>query len=88
MAGLPLTFAVLGLIAAAAVVIATRLWPADDPDEIEYTHKALNANHPHLADAAEDGDGRRYSHAFVIDSHHPEWPRSRLPISSSIRYCS
>lgn len=77
MAGLPLTFAVLGLIAAAAVVIATRLWPADDPDEIEHTHKALNANHPHLADAVADGGGCRHSHAFVIDSHHPEWPRSR-----------
>lgn len=75
-AGLPFTFAALGLIAAAAVLIATRLWPAHDPDEIEHTHEMLDANHPHLSSAANVGDGHRHVHAYVIDSHHPEWPRS------------
>jgi predicted MFS family arabinose efflux permease len=75
-AGLPLTFAVLGLIAAAAVFVATRLWPANDPDEIEHTHDALDVNHPHLASTDSLDGGRRHRHAFVIDSHHPEWPRS------------
>ncbi len=70
-AGLPLTFGLLGLIAAIAALAASRLWPADDPDEIEHTHEALDSDDPHIA-----GSGRRHRHAFVIDSHHPEWPRS------------
>ncbi|MFG1388731.1 MFS transporter [Xanthobacter versatilis] len=74
--GLPLTFGALGVIAAAAVIIAIRLWPSSDPDVIEHTHPALDGDHPHLAGAATVDGGRRHSHAFVIDSHHPEWPRS------------
>jgi MFS family permease len=68
--GLPATFAALGLVAVAAAVLAMRLWPVADPEEIEHVHDALPADHPHVA------GGRRHSHAFVIDSHHPEWPRN------------
>jgi MFS family permease len=67
--GLAPTFIVLGVIGAAAVVAASRLWPAEDPDEIEHVHATLAPDHPHLA-----GGGHRHRHAFVIDSHHPEWP--------------
>lgn len=74
-AGLPFTFATLGLIAAAGVFVAMRLWPAHDPDAIEHVHDTLGADHPHLADAARVGKGHRHAHAYVIDSHHPEWPR-------------
>lgn len=69
--GLPATFAMLAAIAAAAVFVATRVWPADDPEELEHIHEGLELDHPHL-----HGSGRRHSHAFVIDSHHTEWPRS------------
>ena len=72
--GLSTTFAALGLLAAVAVFAATRLWPAEDPDEIEHTHDGLDADHPHLSGATPMGQGHRHSHAFVIDSHHPEWP--------------
>ncbi|MDX0543556.1 MFS transporter [Sinorhizobium medicae] len=75
--GLPATFSALGVIAAAAIFIATRLWPADDPEEIEHLHDDLAADHPHLADAERVGDGHRHSHVFVIDSHHPDWPTER-----------
>lgn len=68
-AGLAPTFIVLGVIGAVAVIIASRLWPANDPDEIEHIHATLAPDHPHLA-----GGGHRHRHAFVIDSHHPEWP--------------
>jgi len=67
--GLAPTFIVLGVIGAVAVAIASRLWPADDPDEIEHVHETLAHDHPHLA-----GGGHCHRHAFVIDSHHPEWP--------------
>ncbi|MQX98766.1 MFS transporter [Sinorhizobium medicae] len=75
--GLPATFSALGAIAAAAIFVATRLWPADDPEEIEHLHDDLAADHPHLADAERVGDGHRHSHVFVIDSHHPDWPTER-----------
>ncbi|WP_028054397.1 MFS transporter [Sinorhizobium medicae] len=75
--GLPATFSALGVIAAAAIFVATRLWPADDPEEIEHVHDDLAADHPHLADAERVGDGHRHSHVFVIDSHHPDWPTER-----------
>ncbi|WP_322886719.1 MFS transporter (plasmid) [Sinorhizobium medicae] len=75
--GLPATFSALGVIAAAAIFVAARLWPADDPEEIEHVHDDLAADHPHLADAERVGDGHRHSHVFVIDSHHPDWPTER-----------
>ncbi|HEV7321377.1 MAG TPA: MFS transporter [Ensifer sp.] len=75
--GMPATFATLGVIAAAAMVVATRLWPAHDPDEIEHTHHELDEHHPHLAGATRSGKGHRHSHVFVIDSHHPDWPAAR-----------
>ena len=75
--GLPATFSALGVIAAAAIFVAARLWPADDPEKIEHVHDDLAADHPHLADAERVGDGHRHSHVFVIDSHHPDWPNER-----------
>lgn len=74
--GLAPTSAVLAIIAAAAVFIATRLWPAADPDEIEHVHERMPHGHPHLAGSEVVGTGARHAHTFVIDSHHPEWPRS------------
>jgi len=67
--GLAATFGVLALLAAGAVFVATRVWPAKDPDELEHSHEDLELDHPHL-----HGGGRRHSHAFVIDSHHTDWP--------------
>ena len=64
-AGLPLTFATLGLIGCVAVLFATRLWPADDPDAIEHVHDTLDENHPHLADAAGVGNHRRHVHHYA-----------------------
>ena len=73
-AGLPATFVVLGLIAAAATFAATRLWPARDPEEIEHVHHGLDADCPHIAGAERVGAGYRHVHSFVIDGRHPEWP--------------
>lgn len=73
-AGLGATFAVLAAIAAAAVGLASRLWPVDDPAELPHTHDNLPAGHPHLAGAEPTGGGHRHSHALVIDREHPVWP--------------
>jgi predicted MFS family arabinose efflux permease len=75
-AGLPLTFVVLAVVAALATVLAEWLWPANDPKEIEHTHPGMKATHPHAAGTRPIGDGVRHRHAYVIDSHHPEWPAS------------
>lgn len=74
--GLPFTFGALALIAIIALVAATRLWPTDDPAEIEHVHDALGPDHPHVAGADRVAGGHRHVHTFVIDSHHQEWPRS------------
>jgi len=74
--GLPLTFALLGGIAALAALAAARLWPSDDPDQMEHVHETLDANHPHVTGAIAEGGGYRHRHAFVIDDYHPEWPRA------------
>jgi len=75
-AGLPPTFAALGLLAGAATLAAMRLWPAHDPDEIAHRHDGLDESSPHVAGAERVGDGYRHAHPFVIDSRHPKWPRS------------
>lgn len=72
--GMTATFVTLGAIATIAIVLAMRLWPSADQDEIEHVHETLPDGHPHLANAERTGRGHRHTHAYVIDSHHPEWP--------------
>ncbi len=67
--GLPATAVALAAIAVAAVILAVRLWPADDPDMVEHSHDDLPVSHPHLA------GHRRHVHAYVIDDMHAAWPR-------------
>jgi len=73
--GLHATFAVLGLTAGVAVFLALRLWPAQDPDEIDHVHTTLPDDHPHVAHAERVGQGYRHRHSYVIDTHHAQWPR-------------
>ncbi|MES2029543.1 MAG: MFS transporter [Pseudomonadota bacterium] len=75
-AGMPVAFLLLATIAAAAVIAALALWPATDPEELDHVHDHLPPDHPHLAGAGRSDTGYRHAHAFVIDNHHPEWPRS------------
>lgn len=69
--GLPVTAAILAVLAAMAICIALVIWPADDPEVIAHSHDDLPAHHPHLA---ETRHGRRHSHAFIIDDLHRAWP--------------
>lgn len=57
----------LALMGGAGIMGALRLWPADDPVEVEHTHDDLPLDHPHLNGA------RTHSHAFVVDEYHPRW---------------
>ncbi|MFE7414140.1 MFS transporter [Streptomyces laurentii] len=74
-AGLPVTAAVLGAVALAATLAATALWPAHDPTYLAHTHSDLPAGHPHLAGSRPSPAGPRHAHPYVIDRHHPTWPR-------------
>ncbi|MEU7296067.1 MFS transporter [Streptomyces exfoliatus] len=69
-AGLTVSAAVLTTLALAAAVTAVRLWPRQDPAELEHVHTELAPDHPHLAGAG----GRSHRHDFHIDALHQRWP--------------
>lgn len=69
--GLEATLAVLAFVALMSSIAATRLWPADSPEDITHEHPDLPEGHPHLR---AHGGGRRHRHRYVIDDIHPSWP--------------
>ena len=72
--GMRVTFAVLGGSGALAVWVASRVWPAQDPEVIEHEHPDLPTGHAHTRGAVDTGDRVRHAHSFVVDDHHPHWP--------------
>ena len=70
-AGLGISFLTLGVVAAVAIMLASRLWPQEDPAELAHQHPELLAADPHLS---ANGDPGAHSHEFVIDDQHPRWP--------------
>ena len=48
--GLTAAFMVLGFVTLASTAVALALWPANDPDEVEHLHDALEHEHPHFHD--------------------------------------
>ena len=73
--GLGVSFAALGLLASAAVLLSMRLWPAVESRALPHRHDNLDAAHPHLSgDAGWAFNAGQHSHAFVIDDEHPRWP--------------
>ena len=73
-AGLDATFLVMAALAGVAAIVATRLWPATDPEVIPHAHADIGAGDPHLSATPLDAQGR-HAHAFVIDDRHQVWPR-------------
>jgi H+ antiporter protein len=69
-AGMPMTLAVLGVVTVLGFVMAARLWPADDTEEIAHAHPDLPPDHPHLREHRDHG----HAHAFTIDDLHRHWP--------------
>lgn len=72
--GLDASFASLGLLAVAAVVVSALVWPDEDPTELPHTHDDLPQGHPHLASGKSLGPVGRHAHPFVIDDEHERWP--------------
>ena len=71
--GLPQTFGALGVLACVAVFVSARLWALHDLEHIAHRHDDLPEGHPHLAEHEEDG---MHEHVFIIDDHHPRWPKA------------
>ena len=74
--GMTATFAALGTVAVAAVATAMYIWPSHDPNEMEHVHEKLAHDDPHIDGAKHTAMGYQHRHAYIIDSLHPEWPRS------------
>jgi MFS family permease len=86
--GLPNTFVVLAGGVVLGCVVAWRVWPPEDPEVIEHEHDGVTHRHGEPDDEHHarghvewQSDGShshrpvRHAHAFVIDDHHPAWPR-------------
>ncbi|MFN4088064.1 MAG: MFS transporter [Alphaproteobacteria bacterium] len=69
--GLPMTAALLAMVAGGAIGLGFYVWPAEDPQVLEHRHEELPADHPHLEGARRG----RHAHHYVIDDLHPIWPR-------------
>ncbi len=67
--GIEASLLALGVLAGAATLLALKLWPTDDPIEIEHRHDNLPPGHAH----ADSADGT-HSHSYIIDDEHPRWP--------------
>jgi hypothetical protein len=73
-AGLEVTFLIMAVVAATTAVVASRFWPAADPEIVAHAHADLEAGDAHVSATPLDAQGR-HAHAFVIDDQHPIWPR-------------
>jgi MFS family permease len=71
--GLDAALWVMAVIAMLGTMLAWRLWPRNDPEEIAHQHPELAADHPHWQDHAADGQ-LEHIHAYVIDDLHVRWP--------------
>jgi H+ antiporter protein len=72
--GMTVTFAVLAAITALGLVVAWKVWPAEDPDVIEHSHTDDAGVQAHLTENYATGTAT-HSHAYVIDEHHARWPK-------------
>ncbi|WFE90980.1 MFS transporter [Roseibium porphyridii] len=84
--GLSAAFALMGALSVVSFGLALALWPARDPRDLEHEHDELEHSHDlqdglhHDAGMAVAGSLHRHrrikhKHVFIIDDHHPIWPR-------------
>lgn len=64
------SFLALAIIGSLAWLLATQIWPANDPDQLEHQHSDLSPDHPHVT----GDEQRRHTHPYVIDDTHRRWP--------------
>ncbi|KIC26859.1 MULTISPECIES: MFS transporter [unclassified Leisingera] len=64
---------VLALLAAAGLIAAQHLWPADSAAPVAHEHPDLPPDHPHLQ------GGHPHAHPIIIDDLHPRIPQKEGP---------
>jgi MFS family permease len=83
------TYLILTILAALGAFAAMAFWPRHDPEEFEHEHKEMEHSHApgdddlHAPETVWADNGTtwhrhrrmRHTHRFVIDDHHPIWPR-------------
>lgn len=67
-----ITFIVMGALAAAALAIAARIWPSQDPDQVSHAHPELQPDHDHMLEHPAGSAGHR--HEYIVDDQHRHWP--------------
>jgi H+ antiporter protein len=72
--GLAFTALVLAAMAMVGFIVALSTWEASDEISVEHSHANLADDDPHLREG-HHRQGRRHSHAFMVDRLHPDWPR-------------
>ena len=70
--GLPVSMAILGILAFVGAGMAVSLWPINDAKELVHKHLDLPIDHPHLREYQVEEN--RHRHVFVIDDEHRAWP--------------
>lgn len=73
-AGYPVTFSILTVLASVGGVAAVVAWPTPDPACVEHHHPADVADPAHVCGAVPDADGFTHTHELVIDRLHRRWP--------------
>lgn len=68
--GMGVALMISGVVAAAGIFVAMRLWPLGSADAAEHEHSDLPPDHPHL----QGSQGRRHTHVIVMDDLHRRWP--------------
>ncbi len=71
--GLAASAFALALLGGMTILVAVRVWPADDPTVVEHRHDDLPADHPHWREGDRRGRGW-HEHAYHIDAQHRAWP--------------
>ncbi|MGQ7847592.1 MFS transporter [Granulosicoccus sp. 3-233] len=64
---------VLGGVCLLITILASRVWPMEDPLERVHTHPDLPRDHPHLKAHEAQGEQRQHTHVFHIDDLHLRW---------------
>jgi MFS family permease len=72
--GLGVALAALSGLALVGLVIAYKVWPADESTTLAHSHPELPDDHPHLLGQAAGSRSSVHEHAVMIDDLHPRWP--------------
>ncbi|MEV6276349.1 MFS transporter [Nocardia sp. NPDC051832] len=74
--GFTVTWLTLLTLAATGLILALRLWPRHDPEQLTHLHEITTTDPALLLDAERvDATHYRHTHPYVIDPDHPRWPR-------------